>query len=203
MSPQALPCPPSPPGRPFSRNLLAPCGPSPPWRLWRAAPCSSQFATPCPQPEGSSGYTEKPGWATEKFAVAAQPAGPPGCGPPDPQGQRLRRRCGHCRADGADAGGAQSSGIGGGAFLLHSTGKTVEATDGREPPPLRPMKTLPGRRRQARAVLRRRGGRPLGGRARHRAHAGDGTQAARQAALGHAVQPAITLAKAASKSARG
>ena len=23
------------------------------------------------QPEGSSGYTEKPGWATEKFAVAA------------------------------------------------------------------------------------------------------------------------------------
>ena len=35
-----------------------------------SAPSSFTYTVPL-QPEGSSGYTEKPGWATTKFAVAA------------------------------------------------------------------------------------------------------------------------------------
>jgi gamma-glutamyltranspeptidase/glutathione hydrolase len=87
------------------------------------------------QPEGASGYTDKPGWATRKFAVAA--ANP------------LATDAGHqvLKAGGSAIDAAiavqmvltlvepQSSGIGGGAFLLHSDGKTVEAFDGRETAP--------------------------------------------------------------------
>jgi gamma-glutamyltranspeptidase/glutathione hydrolase len=96
----------------------------------------SQFAYTVPaQPEGSSGYTEKPGWATEKFAVAA--ANPLAT---DAGYQILK--AGGSAIDAAIAVQMvltlvepQSSGIGGGAFLLHSTGKTVEAYDGRETAP--------------------------------------------------------------------
>ena len=35
-----------------------------------SAPSNFSYTVP-DQPEGSSGYTEKPGWATRKFAVAA------------------------------------------------------------------------------------------------------------------------------------
>jgi hypothetical protein len=35
-----------------------------------SAPSNFSYTVPL-QPEGSSGYTEKPGWATTKFAVAA------------------------------------------------------------------------------------------------------------------------------------
>ncbi|WP_462390744.1 gamma-glutamyltransferase family protein [Acidovorax sp. Q11] len=105
--------------------LLAGCASSP-----------SQFAYTVPaQPEGSSGYTEKPGWATEKFAVAA--ANPLAT---DAGYQILK--AGGSAIDAAIAVQMvltlvepQSSGIGGGAFLLHSTGKTVEAYDGRETAP--------------------------------------------------------------------
>jgi gamma-glutamyltranspeptidase/glutathione hydrolase len=97
---------------------------------------SSQFAYTVPaQPEGSSGYTEKPGWATEKFAVAA--ANPLAT---DAGYQILK--AGGSAVDAAIAVQMvltlvepQSSGIGGGAFLLHSNGKAVEAYDGRETAP--------------------------------------------------------------------
>jgi gamma-glutamyltranspeptidase/glutathione hydrolase len=49
----------------------------------------------------------------------------------------------------------QSSGIGGGAFLLHFNGKDVEAFDGRETAPgRRRRKAVPQSRRQTHGVLR-------------------------------------------------
>ena len=87
------------------------------------------------QPEGSSGYTDKPGWATKKFAVAA--ANPLAT---DAGYQILK--AGGSAVDAAIAVQMvltlvepQSSGIGGGAFMLHFDGKTTEAFDGRETAP--------------------------------------------------------------------
>ncbi len=105
--------------------LLAACSSTPP-----------HFAYTAPlQPEGWSGYTEKPGWATAKFSVAA--ANPLAT---DAGYQILK--AGGSAVDAAIAVQMvltlvepQSSGIGGGAFLLHSNGRTVEAFDGRETAP--------------------------------------------------------------------
>ncbi|MDA8447569.1 gamma-glutamyltransferase family protein [Paracidovorax valerianellae] len=104
--------------------LLAACGTGP--RLNYTLP---------DQPEGASGYTEKPGWATQKFAVAA--ANPLAT---DAGYQVLK--AGGSAIDAAIAVQMvltlvepQSSGIGGGAFLLHSAGSKVEAYDGRETAP--------------------------------------------------------------------
>ena len=87
------------------------------------------------QPEGASGFTRKPGWATGKFGVAA--ANPLAT---DAGYQVLR--AGGSAVDAAIAVQMvltlvepQSSGIGGGAFLLHYNGKDVEAFDGRETAP--------------------------------------------------------------------
>ncbi|MEO8546411.1 MAG: gamma-glutamyltransferase family protein [Burkholderiaceae bacterium] len=87
------------------------------------------------QPEGSSGYVEKPGWATQKFAVAA--ANPLAT---DAGYQVLK--AGGSAIDAAIAVQMvlalvepQSSGLGGGAFLLHYDGKAVQAYDGRETAP--------------------------------------------------------------------
>ena len=87
------------------------------------------------QPEGASGYAEKPGWATTKFAVAA--ANPLAT---DAGYQVLK--AGGSAVDAAIAVQMvltlvepQSSGIGGGAFLLHARGGQVEAYDGRETAP--------------------------------------------------------------------
>ena len=87
------------------------------------------------QPEGASGYTDKPGWATSKFAVAA--ANPLAT---DAGYQVLK--AGGSAVDAAIAVQMvlglvepQSSGIGGGAFLLHHDGKTTQAFDGRETAP--------------------------------------------------------------------
>lgn len=87
------------------------------------------------QPEGSSGWTDKPGWATEKFAVAA--ANPLAT---DAGYQVLK--AGGSAVDAAIAVQMvlglvepQSSGIGGGAFLLHAAGSKVQAYDGRETAP--------------------------------------------------------------------
>ncbi len=87
------------------------------------------------QPEGASGYTEKPGWATQKFAVAA--ANPLAT---DAGYQVLK--AGGSAVDAAIAVQMvlslvepQSSGVGGGAFLLHYDGKAVQAYDGRETAP--------------------------------------------------------------------
>ncbi|MEP6964414.1 MAG: gamma-glutamyltransferase family protein, partial [Polaromonas sp.] len=97
---------------------------------------SSQFSYTVPaQPEGSSGYSPKPGWATTKFAVAA--ANPLAT---DAGYQVLK--AGGSAIDAAIAVQMvlalvepQSSGIGGGAFLLHASGSKVEAFDGRETAP--------------------------------------------------------------------
>ena len=87
------------------------------------------------QPEGSSGYAEKPGWSTQRFAVAA--ANPLAT---DAGYQVLR--AGGSAVDAAIAVQMvltlvepQSSGIGGGAFMMHFNGAEVEAFDGRETAP--------------------------------------------------------------------
>ena len=99
-----------------------------------SAPSNFSYTVPA-QPEGSSGYTEKPGWATTKFAVAA--ANPLAT---DAGYQILK--AGGSAVDAAIAVQMvltlvepQSSGIGGGAFLLHHNGKDVQAFDGRETAP--------------------------------------------------------------------
>ncbi|HQS32978.1 MAG: gamma-glutamyltransferase [Polaromonas sp. 39-63-203] len=106
-------------------SLLAAC--SAPGTLGSAA-----FA----QPEGSSGYTPKPGWATTRFAVAA-------ANPLATQAGYQVLKAGGSAIDAAVAVQMvlslvepQSSGIGGGAFLLHAEGSQVEAFDGRETAPM-------------------------------------------------------------------
>jgi gamma-glutamyltranspeptidase/glutathione hydrolase len=104
--------------------------------LAACASAPSRFTYTVPQqPEGASGLTAKPGWATTRFAVAA--ANP------------LATDAGHqvLKAGGSAIDAAiavqmvltlvepQSSGIGGGAFLLHYDGRNVEAFDGRETAP--------------------------------------------------------------------
>ena len=97
-------------------------------------PKAFQYATP-DQPNDPVGYQEKPGWATQGFAVAA--ANPLAT---DAGYQILL--AGGSAIDAAIAVQMvltlvepQSSGIGGGAFVLHHDGKKVEAYDGRETAP--------------------------------------------------------------------
>ena len=88
-----------------------------------------------PPPELSSGYTDKPGWATTNFAVAAA----------NPLAAEAGARVIRAGGSAIDAAIAvqmvlglvepQSSGIGGGAFLLHFDGEDVQAFDGRETAP--------------------------------------------------------------------
>lgn len=107
--------------------LLSACTARPPSAAWR-------YTVP-EQPEAASGNTAKPGWAFARQAVAA--ANP------------LATDAGHqvLRAGGSALDAAiavqmvlglvepQSSGIGGGAFLLHFDGQKVTAHDGRETAP--------------------------------------------------------------------
>ena len=108
-------------------TLLAACStPSPP-NAWR-------YSIPEPS-EAASGLSEKPGWSYTRQAVAA--ANP------------LATDAGHqiLRAGGSALDAAiavqlvlglvepQSSGIGGGAFLMHFDGQRVQAFDGREVAP--------------------------------------------------------------------
>ena len=86
-------------------------------------------------PEGGSGWTDKPGWATEKFAVAS-------ANPLSTDAGYQVLKAGGSALDAAIAVQLvlglvepQSSGIGGGAFLLHATGREVTAWDGRETAP--------------------------------------------------------------------
>ena len=109
--------------------LLAACSGMP----GPAAPFA--YSIPVQQPEGSLGYTVKPGWVSTQFAVAA--AHPLAT---DAGYQILKS--GGSAIDAAIAVQMvlslvepQSSGIGGGAFLLHSNGRVVEAFDGRETAP--------------------------------------------------------------------
>ena len=99
-----------------------------------ASPPAFTYKAP-EQPEGSSGYTEKPGWATSKSAVAA-------ANPLATDAGLQILRAGGSAVDAAIAVQMvlglvepQSSGIAGGAFLLHFDGKQVQAFDGRETAP--------------------------------------------------------------------
>ena len=105
---------------------------------------SSESQTAPLQPEEASGYTEKPGWATQHFAVAAA--------------HPLATDAGYniLKAGGSAVDAAiavqmvlglvepQSSGIGGGSFLLHHDGQRniTEAFDGRETAPAAASETL-------------------------------------------------------------
>ena len=103
-----------------------------------AAGCASQghfnYVVP-DQPEGASGYSAKPGWAISKFAVAAA----------NPLASNAGYQVLKAGGSAVDAAIAvqmvltlvepQSSGIGGGAFLVHYDGKDTEAFDGRETAP--------------------------------------------------------------------
>ena len=118
-------------------SLLAACAStSPTSPPTPAAPSSppSPGAT-LQQPESATGYTPKPGWATSKFAVAA-------ANPLATEAGYQVLKAGGSAIDAAIAVQMvltlvepQSSGIGGGAFLLHSSGNKVEAFDGRETAP--------------------------------------------------------------------
>jgi gamma-glutamyltranspeptidase/glutathione hydrolase len=110
--------------------LLSACSTQPPASTWR-------YSVPdqATQPEAATGSTTKPGWAFTRQAVAA--ANP------------LATDAGHqvLRAGGSALDAAiavqmvlglvepQSSGIGGGAFLLHFDGQKVSTHDGRETAP--------------------------------------------------------------------
>ncbi len=91
--------------------------------------------TPPDPPELASGYAEKPGWASSSFAVAA-------ANPLAAEAGAAVIRKGGSAVDAAIAVQLvlglvepQSSGIGGGAFLLHFDGRDVQAFDGRETAP--------------------------------------------------------------------
>ncbi|HEX7891120.1 MAG TPA: gamma-glutamyltransferase [Ramlibacter sp.] len=116
-------------------SLLAACTSTPPSTAPSARAGSFSYNVP-QQPEAASGLTAKPGWATTKFAVAA--ANPLAT---DAGYQVLK--AGGSAIDAAIAVQMvltlvepQSSGIGGGAFLLHYNGRDVEAFDGREVAPM-------------------------------------------------------------------
>ena len=96
-----------------------------------ASPGGFDYQVP-PQPEGPSGWVDKPGWTASRFAVAA--ANPLAT---DAGYQVLK--AGGSAIDAAVAVQMvltlvepQSSGIGGGSFVLHWNGARLDAYDGRE-----------------------------------------------------------------------
>lgn len=126
--------------RPFALSLtalalLSACATPPTGLTTTQAPANTWHYSVPEQPEAASGSSAKPGWAYARQAVAA--ANP------------LATDAGHqvLRAGGSALDAAiavqmvlglvepQSSGIGGGAFLLHFDGRQVTAHDGRETAP--------------------------------------------------------------------
>ena len=96
---------------------------------------AQRFLSAPEQPEAASGEQEKPGWAHKTFAVAA-------ANPLATEAGYQILKTGGSAVDAAIAVQMvlslvepQSSGIGGGAFLLHFDGKTVVSYDGRETAP--------------------------------------------------------------------
>ncbi len=96
---------------------------------------STSVAPPPAQPESASGLTAKPGWRFQRQAVAA-------ANPLATEAGAQVLRAGGSAVDAAIAVQMvltlvepQSSGIGGGAFLLHFDGQRVQAFDGRETAP--------------------------------------------------------------------
>jgi gamma-glutamyltranspeptidase/glutathione hydrolase len=112
-------------------------------RLWLAAIAAALAAcatapppAPVPAlPEGASGITAKPGWSAQRFMVAAA----------NPLATEAGYRILKAGGSAVDAAVAvqmvlslvepQSSGLGGGAFLLHWDGRSISAWDGRETAP--------------------------------------------------------------------
>jgi len=98
-------------------------------------PRTLNYVAPPAQPEAATGTTSKPGWATRTYAVAAA----------NPLATDAGRQVLAAAGSAVDAAIAvqmvltlvepQSSGIGGGAFLLHFDGTTTKAFDGRETAP--------------------------------------------------------------------
>ena len=108
--------------------LLAACATGP-------TPVPLNYIAPPAQPEAATGSSTKPGWATRNYAVAA-------ANPLATDAGRQVLAAGGSAVDAAIAVQMvlalvepQSSGIGGGAFLLHFDGKTTQAFDGRETAP--------------------------------------------------------------------
>ena len=100
-----------------------------------AAESREAAAAAAVQPEGASGQRNKPGWHFARSAVAA-------AHPLAAEAGRLVLRAGGNALDAAIAAQMvlalvepQSSGIGGGAFLMHWDGREVSAWDGRETAP--------------------------------------------------------------------
>ncbi len=100
------------------------------------------YTAPVLQPEAATGYNAKPGWASRHFSVAA--ANPLAT---DAGYQILK--AGGSAIDAAIAVQMvlglvepQSSGIGGGAFLLYFNGRDTQAFDGRETAPLAATENL-------------------------------------------------------------
>jgi gamma-glutamyltranspeptidase/glutathione hydrolase len=99
------------------------------------APPQALEATFPALPEGASGLSAKPGWSVSRFAVAA-------ANPLATEAGFQVLKAGGTAVDAAVAVQMvlalvepQSSGIGGGAFLLHWDGRVVQAWDGRETAP--------------------------------------------------------------------
>ena len=101
------------------------------------APAPPAVATPQmpAMPELGSGWTPKPGWSAQRFMVAA-------ANPHAAQAGYDILRAGGSALDAAIAAQMvltlvepQSSGIGGGGFLMHWDGREVQAWDGRETAP--------------------------------------------------------------------
>ena len=97
--------------------------------------CSAPLATLPPMPEGGSGHAVKPGWQAQRFAVAA-------ANPLAAEAGYQMLKAGGTAVDAAVAVQMvltlvepQSSGVGGGAFLVHWDGRTLQAWDGRETAP--------------------------------------------------------------------
>ena len=122
---------------------------------WRTtAPPPAHAAAPPAQPEIATGWSPKPGWNARRFMVAA-------AHPLAADAGREILQAGGSALDAAIAVQMvlalvepQSSGIGGGAFLLHWDGRELQAWDGRETAPAsrRPPR-LPARREVVRVEL--------------------------------------------------
>jgi gamma-glutamyltranspeptidase/glutathione hydrolase len=100
-----------------------------------AGGASAQAPTVPAMPELPTGWTPKPGWSAQRFMVAA-------ANPLATEAGYQILRAGGSAVDAAVAVQMvlglvepQSSGIGGGAFLLHWDGRQVQAWDGRETAP--------------------------------------------------------------------
>jgi gamma-glutamyltranspeptidase / glutathione hydrolase len=113
--------------------LLAGCAIQPPPAAQPAAPAPIVAAQTAP--EAASGWTDKPGWSAKNWMVAAA----------NPLASDVGAAILKSGGSAVDAAIAvqmvltlvepQSSGVGGGAFLMHFDGKQVQSFDGRETAP--------------------------------------------------------------------